>query len=76
MTVKHELKQASKLLNKMYKIVRASITDEQWQVYLEEIKQRQIELDGRVLEGAELEETAKANLMHRIAENARAKGKE
>ncbi len=70
MAIKQEINGATKILEKMYKKFRAAITDEQWQVYLEEIKQKQIELDGRVLEGAELEETAKANLMARLAHHA------
>lgn len=76
MAINHEIKQATKILERLYKKVRAAITDEQWQVYLEEIKQKQIELDGRVLEGAELEATAKANLMARLAKNAQDKGKQ
>lgn len=71
MTIKQEIKDAKKLLNKMYKKVMENVTEEQWQEYLEEIKKRQVELDGRVLEGAELEETAKANLMARLAEHAK-----
>lgn len=67
MAIKHEIKGAKKLLSKMYKIVRESLTDEQWQDYLEEVKQARIKTDGVVLEGAELEETAKANLLHRLA---------
>ena len=70
MAIKEELKGATKILNRLYKKIRAEITDEQWQVFLEEIKQKQFELDGRVLEGAELEATAKANLMARIAHQA------
>lgn len=67
MAIKHEIKGAKKLLRKMYKIVRGSLTDEQWQAYLEEVKQARIKADGVVLEGAELEETAQANLLHRLA---------
>ena len=76
MAINHEIKQANKILERLYKKVRAEITNEQWQTYLEEIKQRQIELDGRVLEGAELEAVAKANLMARLAKNAQDKGKQ
>lgn len=76
MAINYEIKQATKILERLYKKVRAEITDEQWQTYLEEIKQKQIELDGRVLEGAELEATAKANLMARLAKNAQDKGKQ
>lgn len=61
-----EIKSATKILNRMYKKARASVTDEQWQVFLDEIKQKQFELDGRVLEGAELEELARANFMARL----------
>lgn len=68
--IKHEIKGAKKLLRKMYKVVRESITDEQWQEYLEEVKRARMELDGTVLEGKELEETAKANLLYRIAAQA------
>ena len=68
--IKHEIKGATKLLGKMYKIVRESLTDEQWKEYLEEVKRARMELDGTVLEGAELEETAKANLLYRIAAQA------
>lgn len=67
MAIKQEIKSATKILDKLYKKIRAEITNEQWQQYLEEIKQKQIELDGRVLEGAELEATAEANLKARIA---------
>lgn len=70
MAIKHEIKGATKILSKMYKIVRESITDEQWQEYLEEVKRARMELDGTVLEGKELEETAKANLLYRIASYA------
>ena len=73
MSIKQELGQATKILNKMYKKFRENITDEQWAAYLEEIKQRQIELDGKVLEGAELEATAKANIMARLAHHAQSK---
>ena len=76
MTINHEIKQATKILERLYKKARAAITDEQWQTYLEEIKQKQIELDGRVLEGAELEEVAKANLMARLAHHAQNKDKQ
>ena len=76
MSIKQELGQATKILNKMYKKFRENITDEQWAAYLEEIKQKQIELDGRVLEGAELEATAKANVMARLANHATQKGKQ
>lgn len=67
MAIKQEIKDATKILDKLYKKIRAEITNEQWQQYLEEIKQKQIELDGKVLEGAELEATAEANLKARIA---------
>lgn len=76
MSIKQELGQATKILNKMYKKFRENITDEQWAAYLEEIKQRQIEFDGKVLEGAELEATAKANVMARLAHQATNKGKQ
>jgi len=76
MAIKHEIKSATKILKRMYKKVRESITDEQWQAYLEEIKQRQIELDGKVLEGAELEEVAEANLMARLTQHAQNRGKQ
>lgn len=76
MAIKHEIKGATKILRKLYKKVRESITPEQWQTYLEEIKKRQIELDGRVLEGAELEKVAEANLMARIAHHAQNKGRQ
>ena len=71
MTLKEETKKASKILDKMYKKLRANMTDEQWQKYLEEIKQARIALDGVVLEGAELEETAKANALARLAMSAK-----
>ncbi len=71
MAINNEIKQAAKSLDRLYKKVREHITDDQWQKYLEEIKQKQIELDGRVLEGAELEETAKANLMARLMQHAK-----
>ena len=70
MSIRHEIKGATKLLSKMYKLVRGSLTDEQWQDYLEEVKRARMELDGTVLEGKELEETAKANLLYRIAAQA------
>ena len=70
MAIKHEIKGAKKLLSKMYKLVRGSLTDEQWQEYLEEVKRARMELDGTTLEGKELEETAKANLLYRIASYA------
>ena len=70
MAIKQEINGAAKILEKMYKKFRAAITDEQWAAYLEEIKQKQIELDGRVLEGAELEKVAEANLMARLAHHA------
>jgi hypothetical protein len=73
MTIKHEINEATKILERLYKQVRSNITDEQWQTYLEEIKQKQIELDGRILEGAELEELAKANLMAKITAQALSK---
>ena len=76
MAIKQEIKGATKILRKMYKKVRASITDEQWQRYLEEIKRASIDLDGTVLEGAELEATAEANLMARIAQHAQNRGKQ
>ena len=68
-------KEAEKILNKMYKEFRKSITAEQWQKYLEEIKQASINLDGTVLEGKELEETAKANVLVRLAKGAMSKGR-
>ena len=68
--IKHEIKGAKKLLSKMYKLVRSNLTDEQWQAWLEDVKQARMELDGTVLEGKELEETAKANLLYRIAAQA------
>ena len=70
MAIKQEIKGAEKILRKLYKKVRAEITDEQWQQFLEEIKQASLALDGKVLEGAELEATAEANLMARIAHQA------
>lgn len=73
--MKKEIDEAVKILAAMYKQVRKSITDAQWQAYLEEIKQRRIALDGVVLEDAELEETAKANLLARITAHAREHGK-
>lgn len=69
-----EKKEAAKILNKMYKEFRKNITAEQWEKFKEEIKQASINLDGKVLEGAELEETAKANVMARLARNAMNKG--
>lgn len=68
--IKHEIDGATELLSKMYNIVRESLTDDQWQEYLEEVKQARMELDGTTLEGAELEETAKANLLYRLASYA------
>ena len=67
MAIKDELKDAEKILEKMYKKARKALTAEQWQAFLEEIKQKQIELDGKVLEGAELEKTAEVNLKARLA---------
>ena len=46
-----------------------NITKEQWQKILDEIKSKYPELDG-----AELEETAKANIMARLVVYARRKG--
>lgn len=68
--IKHEIKGAKKLLREMYKLVRSNLTTEQWQAWLEEVKRARMELDGTVLEGKELEETAKANLLYRIAAQA------
>ena len=68
--IKHEIKGAKKLLSKMYKLVRSNLTDEQWQAWLEDVKRARFELDGTTLEGAELEETAKANLLYRVASYA------
>lgn len=68
--IKHEIEGATEILSKMYKLVRESLTDEQWQEYLEEVKRARMELDGTTLEGKELEETAKANLLYRIAAQA------
>lgn len=68
--IKHEIEGAAEILGEMYKIVRESLTDDQWQEYLEEVKRARMELDGTVLEGEELEETAKANLLYRIASQA------
>ena len=76
MAIKDEIKGAEKILNKMYKRFMASITDEQWQKILEEIKQARINADGVVLEGAELEATAKANIMARLAHHATNKGEQ
>jgi hypothetical protein len=70
-----EKKEAAKILNKMYKEFRKSITAEQWEKFKAEIKQASINLDGKVLEGAELEETAKANVMVRLAQKSMNKGK-
>lgn len=70
MAIKQEIKGAEKILRKLYKKIRAEITDEQWQQFLEEIKEASLALDGKVLEGAELEATAEANLMARIARQA------
>ena len=75
MSIKNELGKANSLLKRLYKKIRAEITDEQWQQYLDEIKQKQLEADGRVLEGVELEKTAEANLMARIVAHAQRKGK-
>lgn len=68
-------KEAKKILKKMYKKFMDSITPEQWQTILEETKQARKRADGVVLEGAELEETAKANVMARLAANAMNKGR-
>ena len=73
--IKHEIKGAKKLLREMYRLVRSNLTAEQWQAWLEEVKRARMELDGTVLEGAELEETAKANLLYRIAAQAVVGGK-
>lgn len=67
-------KEAQKILKKMFKKFMESITAEQWQTILEETKQARIKADGVVLDGAELEETAKANVMARLAANAMNKG--
>lgn len=68
--IKHEIEGAAEILSEMYKLVRSNLTDEQWQEWLQEVKRARMELDGTVLEGAELEETAKANLLYRIAAQA------
>jgi len=68
-------KEAQKILKKMFKKFMQSITPEQWQKILDETKQASINLDGKVLEGKELEETAKANIMARLAHNAMNKGR-
>ena len=68
-------KEATKILKKMFQKFMQSITPEQWQTILEETKQARIRADGVVLEGAELEETAKANIMARLAANAMNKGR-
>lgn len=68
--IKHEIEGATEILSKMYNLIRENITDEQWQEYLEEVKRARMELDGTTLEGKELEETAKANLLYRIAAQA------
>ena len=68
-------KEAQKILKKMFKKFMDSITPEQWKTILEETKQARIKADGVVLEGAELEETAKANVMARLAANAMNKGR-
>lgn len=73
MNLKKELNEAAALLEKMYDKFRAAITEAQWQSYLEEVKQRRIAFDGVVLEDAELEETAKANVLARLAAHARGK---
>lgn len=75
MAIKHELGQAAKILERMYKKFRANISDEQWQAILEEIKQARIKADGVVLEGEELEATAKANVMARLAHHAQSGGR-
>ena len=68
--IKDELNGATEILGEMYNLVRGNLTDEQWQAWLDEVKKARFELDGTVLEGAELEETAKANLLYRIAAQA------
>lgn len=68
-------KEAQKILKEMFNKFMESITAEQWQTILEETKQARIKADGVVLEGAELEETAKANVMARLAANAMSRGK-
>lgn len=75
MSIKNELGKANSLLKRLYKKIRAEITDEQWQQFLDEIKQKQLEADGRVLEDVELEKTAEANLMARILAHAQNKDK-
>lgn len=65
-----EIKTASKVLKRMYKKFMDNITDEQWQAILEEVKQARIKADGVVLEGAELEETARVNILNRLVVNA------
>ena len=67
-------KEAQKILKKMFKKFMQSVTPEQWQKILDETKQASINFDGTVLEGKELEETAKANVMARLAANAMNKG--
>ena len=74
MAIKQEINKATKILNKMYKKFMENTTEEQWQKILEEVKQARIEADGVVLEGAELEETAKANILARLARFAQSKG--
>lgn len=68
--IKHEIEGAAEILSEMYNLVRSNLTDEQWQEWLQEVKRARMELDGTVLEGADLEETAKANLLYRIAAQA------
>lgn len=70
MSLKKEIDAAAEILEKMYTEFRAAITNEQWQDYLEEIKQARINFDGVVLDGVELEETAKANVLARLAAHA------
>ncbi len=73
MAINHEIKEANKALDRLYKKFRASLSPEQWQKFLEEIKQAQIELDGKVLEGAELEAVAEANAKARLVAHAKRK---
>lgn len=68
-------KEAQKILKKMFKKFMENITPEQWQKILDETKQASINLDGTVLDGKELEETAKANIMARLAHAAMNKGR-
>lgn len=68
-------KEAAEILKGMFEKFMKNVTPEQWQTILEETKQARIKLDGVVLEGAELEETVKANIMTRLAASAMNKGR-